>query len=368
MNLIFRFNYPSTCPTLTTVSFPKVPAMPSFVLPVFVSLGLVVCWSSGFIGTQMASDTAMPATVVFFWRFILAASLCALILVVRSRVFRHRLATTRQSIVRELAAGSFSVGGYLLGVVFAMDLGVGAGITALITALQPLLAALVMSVLVGERISLLGWFGASLAAVGVSVSVAGDIHGIGGAPLWAYALPCASAISLTVGSILSTYRPANLDLIQRLMWQLLAAAVLFGLAGMIKTNHLPALPRADLDVWRALVFLVVLSSFGGYGFFIACLRLQGVTLTSMLFYLTPPATMLWAAVQLGDGVSTSGIVGGLIAAVGVALALRALLWPRSGRESSPTESSDSSGGAVLPDEKAPLDGTRKCIPSGGVAR
>ena len=59
------------------------------------------------------------------------------------------------------------------------------------------------------------------------------------------------------------------------------------------------------------MFLVVLSSFGGYGFFIACLRLQGVTLTSVLFYLTPPTTMLWVALQLGDRVSSAGVIGGV---------------------------------------------------------
>ena len=306
--------------------------MSSRVLPVVASVGLIVCWSSGFIGTRMAADADLPATTIFFWRFLLAAALCALIGIAYRRLAGPGKPTTGPSVVCELVAGSFSVGGYLLGVVFAIDLGVSAGTTALITALQPLLAALMMGVLVGERIALLGWLGSLLAAVGVSISVGGDIHGVGSAPGWAYALPCLSAISLTVGSILSTYRPADLGLIQRLMWQLLAAAVMFAIASMCQTGHVPALPRFDAGVWQAIVFLVVLSSFGGYGFFIASLKLQGVNLTSVLFYLTPPTTMLWAAWQLGDRVPASGLAGGLTAGVGVALAL-GVLWQGTARQS-----------------------------------
>ncbi|MGN8198080.1 DMT family transporter [Salinisphaera sp. RV14] len=303
--------------------------MRSIVLSIFVSLGLVVCWSSGFIGTQMAADASMPAPTIFFWRFLLAAGLCLLACVIRNLMGGRGTTTTRRAIARELAAGSFSVGGYLLGVVFAIDLGVGAGITALITALQPLLAALVMGVLVGERVGLLGWLGALLAAAGVSICVVGNIHGLGHAPLWAYALPCLSAASLTVGSMLSTYRPADLDLIQRLMWQLLAAAAMFGVASTLENGYLPQPSQLlEAETWRAILFLVVLSSFGGYGFFIACLRLQGVTPTSVLFYLTPPATMIWAKLQLGDCISVSEIAGGSIAAVGVLLALRVLMQVR----------------------------------------
>ncbi|WP_280564677.1 DMT family transporter [Chromohalobacter sp. 48-RD10] len=298
--------------------------MAAILLPLVVSAGLVICWSSGFIGTRMASIVELPATTVFFWRFLIAAGVCALLLLGRYYLTGLRTHISYSSVGRELAAGSLSVGGYLLGVVFAINLGVSAGLTSLITALQPLLAALVMSALVGERIGPLGWLGSVLAAIGVVVSVIGDMNGVGHAPAWAYVLPVFSAFSLTAGSLLSTYRPANLGLSERLMWQLLAATLIFGIASMSQTGHLPILPHAEPGVWQALLFLVVLSSFGGYGFFIASLRLQGVTPTSILFYLTPPCTMLWAALQLGERITTAGWLGGALAAVGVMLSLRVL--------------------------------------------
>ncbi|RKQ97003.1 EamA-like transporter family protein [Kushneria sinocarnis] len=305
----------------------------AMLLSLVVSAGLVICWSSGFIGTRLASGVELPATTIFFWRFLLAAGICLLLLVGRTCLFGQRARLSLGGAGRELAAGSLSVGGYLLGVVFAIELGVSAGITSLITALQPLLAALVMSMMLGERIALLGWLGSLLAALGVVISVTGDMSGAGHAPVWAYALPILSAISLTAGSMLSTYRPAQLGLIERLMRQLLAAAVIFGIASVSQTGHLPGLPRTGPGVWQAILFLVVLSSFGGYGFFIASLRLQGVTATSVMFYLTPPCTMLWAALQLGERISTAGWLGGATVAIGVMLSLR-VLW----QSAAPSES------------------------------
>ena len=312
--------------------------MPVLSSSLFVSIGLVLCWSSGFIGTQMAADSRLESLALFCWRFILAASLCLMLLLAR----RRRPTREPGAVALELAAGSLNVGGFLLGVVLAIDLGVSAGVTALVTALQPLLAALVMGLLHGERIGAVGWLGSLLAAAGVSVAVGGDMQGLGAAPWWAYLLPVLSAASLTAGSLLSTYRPARLGLIERLMWQLLAAAALFALASALRTGHAPALPRFEPDIWRAIAFLVVLSSFGGYGFYIACLRQRGVTYTAVMFYLTPPCTMLWAALQFGDGVDTAGWIGGGLAALGVMLALRVVGQRRE--DAGPGASADAAAG------------------------
>lgn len=308
--------------------------MTSIVLSLGVSVGLVVCWSSGFIGTQLAAVADLPARTIFFWRFLIAAGLCVLVCRVRYRLGFPGMRWTVRAIGLELAAGSFSVGVFLLGVVWAIDAGVSAGITSLITALQPLLAALTMSVLAKERIGWLGWLGAMLAAIGVVISISGNVDGVGHAPLWAYGLPCLSAVSLTAGSILSAHRPSGLGLLERLALQLAAAAAVFLGAHLAYNPTWPALPQPSISVWYAIAWLVVLSSFGGYGFFIASLRLQGVNRTSILFYLTPPVTMVWAGLQFGETVPPSGWVGGSLTAIGVALSLR-VLWVASMRPAVP---------------------------------
>uniref|UniRef100_UPI0013D2E1BB DMT family transporter n=1 Tax=Arhodomonas sp. KWT TaxID=2679915 RepID=UPI0013D2E1BB len=280
------------------------------------------CWSSGFIGTRMATVVDLPPTAIFFWRFVIAVALCALILLARRMATARRAALTPRAVAAELVAGSFSVGGFLLGVVFATALGVSPGIVALITALQPLMTALVTSLRVGERIGAAGWAGVLVAVAGVAISVGGDMHGVGSAPVWAYSLPFGSAVCLTAGGLLSAYRPAvGFGLVDRLLWQLAAAAALFLLAHLVYQGGLPALPGAEAGDWRAIVWLVVLSSFGGYGFFIASLRCHGASLTAVLFYLTPPVTMVWTVLQFGDPVRPREWLGGVLAVAGVGVSL-----------------------------------------------
>ncbi|MES1928364.1 hypothetical protein SADO_03875 [Salinisphaera dokdonensis CL-ES53] len=294
--------------------------MPAYLVIPFVSLGLVVCWSSGYIGTQMAADAGGDPFALFGWRFLFAALLCLALVAIVGR----RPVWSPRAIGHELVAGSLNVGVYLLAVVWAIQLGVSPAVTALVTALQPLMATLAMSLLRGERIAPLGWAGSVLAAAGVVVCAAGEMRDVGGAPAWAYLLPVVSAVTLTVGSLWSERAPRTLGSVERLLWQLAAAAVVFAVAVLVRTGELPAWPARDVQAWQAIVFLVVLSSLGGYGFFNASLRLRGVTYTSLMFYLTPPTTALWAALQFGDRVGPSGWAGAVLVAAGVVLALRAL--------------------------------------------
>ena len=52
--------------------------------------------------------------------------------------------------------------------------------------------------------------------------------------------------------------------------------------------------------WRAVVWLIVLASLGGYVCYVHVTRTQGATVVSTLLYLTPPTTMLWVFLMFGD--------------------------------------------------------------------
>jgi drug/metabolite transporter (DMT)-like permease len=71
----------------------------------------------------------------------------------------------------------------------------------------------------------------------------------------------------------------------------------------------------------AIGWLVVLSTFGGYGSYLFVVRRSGATRASTLLYLTPPTTTLWSWLLLRQ---TPGPLAGLgiaICAIGVALAV-----------------------------------------------
>ncbi|WP_136068199.1 DMT family transporter [Modicisalibacter radicis] len=290
--------------------------MATSLVSLLVALGFVVCWSSGFIGGRLAAEAALPPMALFAWRFASAALLTA----AWWRIAGTRSAPRRDLLI-EAGIGSLTMGGYLLGVMLAIEAGVGTSVTALITALQPLLAACLASRLLKERSGGLRWLGMAIASAGVALCVADDFNAQGGAALWAYGLPLLSVVSVTLGSVLAARYPTALAMDATLTAQLAAATGVFAVAALIEGHGRVPLPALDTSTLAAIGWLVFFSSLGGYGFFVACLRRFGVNLTSTLIYLTPPVTMVWAAAMFGDTPGTLGILGMLLASAGVGVAL-----------------------------------------------
>ncbi|PXX96705.1 EamA family transporter [Halomonas sp. LBP4] len=293
--------------------------MPPILLTPLIAMGFVVCWSSGFVGGRLAIEADTPVLALFAWRFLLAGLLVGLYWRLRRP---GRLAC--RDVLREMAIGGLTMGGYLLGVILAIQLGVSAGVTALITALQPLLAAALAGPWLGERLAPRGWAGMAIATLGMLLYVADDIERGSGAPLWAYLLPLGSVVAVTLGSLLAVRWTTAMPISATLLFQLLAATAIFTLAALIAGGGVLAFPAADLPSVTAIGWLIVLSSLGGYGFFVASLRRLGVTLTSTLVYLTPAVTLLWAAAMFGERPGGQGIIGMGIAIAGVGLTIRSV--------------------------------------------
>ncbi|OLO05735.1 DMT family transporter [Salinicola socius] len=283
-------------------------------LNVALMTGFVICWSSGFIGSRLASQAPLPAMDMFAWRFVIATSIAAL-----WWALSHQRSVTLSGWLREMSVGALTMGGYLLFVMLAVGEGVSAGSTALITAQQPLLAALLATLWLREQMPIASWIGMAIAASGVALCVAGDWQGAGSASGWAYALPLLSVISVTLGSLLATRRPSGLGMPATLTAQLGAASLVFLTAAFSDGQLAP--PGSELITWQTMGWLVVLSSFGGYGFLTACLRRVGVTAVSSAIYLTPPVTLLWTAWMFDERIDTLQLGGMALALLGVAIAL-----------------------------------------------
>lgn len=294
---------------LTTTSRPRPSS--GLLTPQLAAAGLVIMWSSGFVGARLGTEHATADTLLA-WRFLIAAALLVAWTVVRgSWVPRgHRL--------RHVVIGSLTQCGYLGGVVTGVGLGVPAGTAALIAALQPLLVGAVAGRIVGERITRPQWWGLWLGVVGVAMVVAGDV-GRGGAPLAAYLLPIGGMVSLSVGTVLERrWRPAG-TLVQAMTVHVLTAVAFFVSVAAI-SGHLG--PPAELSFAAAVAWTVVLSHFGGYGFYLLVLRQRGATRVSTLLYLTPPTTVIWAFAMFGDPLSPTGLAGLAVCAVAVWMVLR----------------------------------------------
>jgi drug/metabolite transporter (DMT)-like permease len=271
---------------------------------------LVVLWSSGFIGAELGTRYA-PADTLLAWRYVVAAALLAGLAAALGTRLRPR-ALLRQGTLALLCQCL-----YLGGVVTGVGLGVPAGTTALIASVQPLLVAAAAGPLLGEHVGPRGRVGLVLGMAGVGFVVAGDL-GLGDAPWWAFLLPVGGMAALTTGTLLERrWRPAESPLESLTVQTVFAAGVFLAAAGV--GGHLQ--PPADPGFWWAVAWVVVLSSFGGYGAYLLVLRRGGAVRVSTLLYLTPPTTMLWAFLMFGELPGPLAVPGVAVCAVGVALAL-----------------------------------------------
>lgn len=307
-------------------------------------IGFVVMWSSGFIGARLGTPEASTPTLMV-WRFLIAAG----ILFALASVLRHSLPPLRE-VARKGFVGLLAQGVYLTGVVGAVEFGVTAGTSALVAALQPLLAAALAGPILGERVVLRQWAGLSVGLAGVALVLGGDAQVGGHAPLWAYAMPFVGMAGLVAATLLerkATLKRAgiverNFDLQSELgpgkasaeaeeesgaetsleitlAIQCAASALMFA---MLAPFWGGLEPTGGTHFWAAVAWFVVFSTFGGYGFYWINLKLSGVARVSSLVYLTPPTTMVWAYVMFGERIGLLAALGLLVCFSGVLLANR----------------------------------------------
>ena len=214
------------------------------------------------------------------------------------------------------------MGGYIALVVWAIDLGVPAGTTALITALQPMLTAAIAGPLLGERLGARGWAGLGIGFVGVAFAVQGSL---GTAPWWAYTLPFGSILCVVIASVAAKGESGNgesggakeLPLPAIIGVQSAATAIALLIPAALAG---PLLPPLDPMFWSAVGWFIALSTIGAYGFYWLCLRQTSATRVASLMYLTPPVTAVWAWAMFGEAITLRIVAGFAICLCGVWLA------------------------------------------------
>ena len=272
---------------------------------------LVVMWSSGFVGAALGTRFA-PSDTLLAWRYVAAAVLVTGWAVVRG-VRPDRRTWPRLALIGVLCQCL-----YLGGVVTGVGLGVPPGTAALVAALQPLLVAVVAGPLLAERTSTAQRVGLGLGVVGVAFVVAGDLGG-GSAGVLGYALVVGGMLSLAAGTVLERRLRLPVTLLESLTVQTLVACVFFlAVAGV--DHHL--VPPAEPGFWWSVLWVVGLSTFGGYGSYLMVLRRSGATRVSTLLFLTPPTTALWAFLMFGEHPGLLALPGAVLCAGAVILVMR----------------------------------------------
>jgi drug/metabolite transporter (DMT)-like permease len=259
----------------------------------------VILWSTGFIGAKLGLPYAEPFTFLSLRFLFVLAILLPICLLARVPW------PSRQGAGHMAVAGVLMQAGYLGGVFASMHHGMPAGISALITGLQPVFTAVLGGWLLHERTSPRQWVGLGLGLLGVAL-VVGERIAVQHLTVPAILLSALALASITLGTVWQKRHGGAIDLRAGAAIQFAAAAVVLApFAFLLETRQV----RWSGEFVFALAWLVLVLSFGAIFLLLYLIRQGAATRVASLFYLVPPTTALIAWPLFGESYSTLAAAG-----------------------------------------------------------
>ncbi|WP_097278378.1 DMT family transporter [Caenispirillum bisanense] len=294
---------------------PAAPAATPASPPLFVRampVLFVLLWSTGFIGAKFGLPYAEPFTFLFI-RFA-----AVLVLLAPLAVAARGGWTGWRAAGHQLVTGALVHGVYLGGVFWAIEQGLSAGVAALVVGVQPLLTAVAVGPLLGERVTGRQWLGLVLGLGGVGMVVGEKLVGTGVGALDPVALVGAvlALLGITAGTLYQKRFGGGIDLRLGTFIQYVAAAAVVGVAALAVETR--AVQWTGEFVF-ALGWLVVVLSLGAISLLMMLIRRGEAARTASLFYLVPPVTAVTAWGLFGETLGPVALVGMGVAVAGVAL-------------------------------------------------
>jgi len=278
----------------------------------------VALWSTGWITARFAADHASPLAFLVVRHALTAIALAMLALALRSAWPRDRA-----SVAHAALAGLMIMGGYLGGVWWAISAGMPAGVSGLISAIQPILTALLAPALLGESITRRQWQGIALGFVGIVLVLqpklaALDADGLRAA-LGPLAVNALAMVSVTLGTFYQKSFNATGDLVP-------AQAIQAGAAGLATLPVALLIEDIRLDpslpIVGAMTWSVVMNSIGANFLLLMLLRRGAIARAAALIYLMPPVVAAQAYLMFGETLTPAQLAGAAVTVVGVALVTR----------------------------------------------
>jgi drug/metabolite transporter (DMT)-like permease len=273
----------------------------------------VLIWSTGFIVARYGMPYAPPMGFLA-WRYTWSA----LAFLVWVKLAKAAWPQGRAQFAHLAVTGILMHAGYLGGVWAAVKLGLGAGTTALIVGLQPLLTAFWMSVTgASHHVSGRQWWGLLMGFGGLSLVVA---HKLGQGELTGVNLGLAvlALLSITAGTLYQKRHVRPCDVRTANLVQLVAAWVVTMPLALMETEAIVWHP----EMIAALAWSVGALTLGGSSLLYMLIQRGAATQVTSLMYLVPPCTALLAWALFHERLGGLTLLGIALAVSGVALVAR----------------------------------------------
>ena len=270
----------------------------------------VVVWGSGFLATKVGLQYAPPFTFLTL-RFAFGM----LLVIPIALAVRPRWPDSLPQWLHVAAAGLLMHAVNLGGSHYAQYLGMSAGITALVLALQPLVTAVVAGPFIGERLSRWQWTGVFLGLAGVALVVWHkiDLDAMSTASLAAVLIALAA---ITAGTLYQRIFCPAVDLRA-------ASVVQFAVTLLLIAPLAVAVEDFRFEVsWQLLAaigFLVIFASIFAVNALHTLMRRGEATRVTSLLYLTPIIAVALEWLMFGIYPTWLTALGVAVTCAGVAL-------------------------------------------------
>lgn len=281
----------------------------------------VLLWSTGFIGAKYGMPYAGPLSFLLVRFTLVTAVLAAVVWLARAP-----LPADWRAAGHSVVSGLLIHGIYLGAVFWAIAEGMPAGLSALIVGTQPLLTALLVGPLLGEKIGAKQWIGVLLGLIGVALVLAPKAGGaaLGGIGPFAFALCLIGLTGITLGTIYQKAFATAMDLRTGALLQYAGATALTVPFVLFVEGF-----RVEwtLDFLFALAWLAGPLSLGAVTLLMVLIRSGAVASVAALFYLVPSVTAILAFAFFGETLTLIQIAGMALTGFSVWLATKSRLAP-----------------------------------------
>lgn len=274
----------------------------------------ILIWSSGFVVAKYGFE---DADSLFFLAIRLL--LAAVILFVLTAALRQPLRLSRTDLRASLAIGIALHGFYLAGVWYAIELGAPAGLSSVITSMQPIVVSLLAVHLLNEPLTRRQLAGLIFGLLGVFLVVLPKLSNTDGFTSKSLLFLILALAGSTVATLLQKKIGHSIPLMIGTTYQFAIAGL-----GLLLISIGRGRTRFEIthtSFWT-MAWAVLVTSIAAVLLLLWLLNRGSAAKVSSLLYLVPPMAVLQAFLLFGETVTPLGVIGIVMTALGVALVIR----------------------------------------------